>query len=543
VTALTGGPGPRWFTIPAHRPFVDDLAVGLLEAFEPAGPEALSEAIILLPNRRAARALAHAFATVRADAPVLLPQIRPLGDLEENEPPFEPGDLMLDLPPAIGAMARRFELARLVAAHDTEAAASPVRALEMADALAAFLDSCQIEEVADLERIETLAHADMAEHWQASAAFLAVAVGAWPRRLRELGLIDVAERRVRLLNRLAESWEERPPHQPLIAAGSTGTAPAAGRVLGAVARAPQGCVVLPGLDLDLAEDAWSEIDHQHPHGAMKRLLDEHGVARAEVRNWSGVETRRDRARRRLIAEALKPPAATKDWRDVIDALSAEADDPIALGLEGLTAVTARTEEQAAAAAAVLMREALETPGKSCALITPDPLFARRVQARLSRWGLQADSSAGEPLALTPAGMLVGLLADLAGEGMSAIGLLALLKHPRVGLGLERRALRRASEALEKHGLRGPKPRDWAAVDAGLTASTTTRDGRPRSETTLAAIADARALLDRLRESLSPWTSLFDEGPVACHEAARRHDGGHGAAGADEAGPLPLWGGA
>jgi hypothetical protein len=41
-----------------------------------------------------------------------------LGDLEEGEPPFEPGDLALDLPPAIGAHQRRFELARLAAEHE-----------------------------------------------------------------------------------------------------------------------------------------------------------------------------------------------------------------------------------------------------------------------------------------------------------------------------------------------------------------------------------------------------------------------------------------
>ena len=38
-------PGPRWFTIPAHRPFVEDLAAGLLSALAPFGPEALSYAL------------------------------------------------------------------------------------------------------------------------------------------------------------------------------------------------------------------------------------------------------------------------------------------------------------------------------------------------------------------------------------------------------------------------------------------------------------------------------------------------------------------
>ena len=103
-----------------------------------------------------------------------------------------------------------------------------------------------------------------------SADFLSLAVREWPKRLAELEMMDVAERRVILLNRLADDWAERPPSHPVIAAGSTGTVPAAARVLKAVAEAPKGCVVLPGLDLNLDDRAWREIrdsaGEQHPQG-------------------------------------------------------------------------------------------------------------------------------------------------------------------------------------------------------------------------------------------------------------------------------------
>jgi ATP-dependent helicase/nuclease subunit B len=41
--------------------------------------------------------------------------VRPLGDLEEDEPPFAPGEIGLDLPPAIAPLTRRFEMARMIA--------------------------------------------------------------------------------------------------------------------------------------------------------------------------------------------------------------------------------------------------------------------------------------------------------------------------------------------------------------------------------------------------------------------------------------------
>ncbi|PTS91091.1 double-strand break repair protein AddB, partial [Caulobacter sp. HMWF009] len=218
--------GPRWFSIPAHRPFVDDLARGFLDALSHMGPEALPRATILTPTKRGARAVADALLAASGGKALLLPQIRPLGDLDEGEPPFEPGDLALDLPPAIASRRRRFELARIVVDHADLLSFSPgaSQALEMAKALAEFLDSCRIEEVATDDRLDSLADGDLARHWQVSARFLKAVLAAWPQRLDTLGLIDVADRRVRLLRALAQRWTEHPPTEVLVAAGSTGTA-------------------------------------------------------------------------------------------------------------------------------------------------------------------------------------------------------------------------------------------------------------------------------------------------------------------------------
>ena len=39
--SFLGLPGPRWFNIAAGRPFLQDLAGGVIEALAPRGPEAL----------------------------------------------------------------------------------------------------------------------------------------------------------------------------------------------------------------------------------------------------------------------------------------------------------------------------------------------------------------------------------------------------------------------------------------------------------------------------------------------------------------------
>lgn len=496
LVPLFARPGPRWFNIPAHRPFVQDLAQGLFDALSPLGPDALSQAIVLTPTRRGARSLTDAFIAASGGRAVLPPQIRPLGDLDEGEPPFEPGDLAVDLPAAIEPLRRRFELTRLVKENegalgrDLDASA----ALELADALGGFLDSLQIEEVEPGERLADLVGADLAEHWRVSREFLETALSEWPKRLAALGLVDVARRRVALLRRLAETWDLNPPQGVLIAAGSTGTAPATADLLAVIARAPQGAVVLPGLDLDLAQTAWDEVEEQHPQGAMRRLLARADIPRDQVMDWPASLSldSRGRWRRRVINEALRPAERTADWLTVIETLrregASEKIDPIAEGLAGLSVVTARGEEEAATVAALLLREALETPGVTAALVAPDQTLARRVAAKLARWGVAADSSAGQALAGCRCGVLAGLLARASVDPLDPVTLLAIIKHPLVRLGLDPETLQSQAVALELAGLRGPRTTSWEALEARLTAR--------KSE-------DGLALAKALRTALAP----------------------------------------
>ncbi|MBS0410496.1 MAG: double-strand break repair protein AddB [Proteobacteria bacterium] len=531
MTGFLAAPAPRWFTIAAHRPFLEDLAAGVHAALSPLGPEALAEAVILVPTRRAARGLAEAFLKAADARAVLLPQVRAIGDLDEGEPPFEPGDLALDLPAAISPWRRRFELARLVTKNqamldreDLDAGA----ALELADALAAFLDGLEIEEVGDPAAVRGLVEGDLAQHWRRSAEFLSLALEAWPRRLDELGLVDVARRRVALLRRLGERWTERPPAEVLIAAGSTGTAPAAADLLAAVARAPRGCVVLPGLDKSLAAAAWDQVEDQHPQGSMKRLLARSGIDRGDVRDWDpAAETEaRGRWRRRLVNEALRPAEATADWLEQIENLRREGEaagvDPLAMGLDGLAVVSARTEEEAATAAALLMRESLETPDATCALITHDVDLARRVSARLTRWGVSADTSAGQPLAQYPAATLASLVARAAADPGDPVTLLAVVKHPLVRMGLDEATLERRRRALERYGLRGPRPGGWGALEQRLRDAQQGREDEDaaRVAARLESVEEALALTPLLRATLDALAGVFADGPAPAALAAR-----------------------
>ena len=73
---------PTVFTIPAGVSFVDALVAGIRARYGD-DPVALSSLIVLLPTRRACRALRDAFLRASGGRPTLLPSLRPIGDVEE----------------------------------------------------------------------------------------------------------------------------------------------------------------------------------------------------------------------------------------------------------------------------------------------------------------------------------------------------------------------------------------------------------------------------------------------------------------------------
>src|SRR5205823_14697724 len=120
------------------------------------------------------------------------------------------------------------------------------------------------------------------------------------------------------------------------------------------------------------------------------------------------------------------------WCDFI----AQADDDAAAALQNVSVVEAKTPREEALAIACAMREALEQPGRTAALVTPDRALARGVAAELVRWDIEVDDSAGVPLTSTPPGMFLSLLATAAAEEMGPVPLLSLLKNPLAAGGEE-----------------------------------------------------------------------------------------------------------
>lgn len=444
----------RVFDIGAGEPFLRCLALGLLAD---AGDDVLSLAdhLVLLPTRRACRGLQDAFLEISGDRALVLPRIAPLGDIDEDDgtlaafPEAGIGPAP-DLPPAVTPVRRHVLLTRLILdeADRHGFVAGPEQAASLARSLAAFLDEVQIEQKG-FDGLHALVPDIFAEHWQRTLDILSVVTEAWPRALAEAGEMDPIDRRNALVAALIGRWNSAPPAGHVTAAGSTGSIPATRALLVAVAGLPRGRVVLSGLDHFLDEQAWTALDETHGQFHLARLLSALDMTRADVRPWPHSVRPGSRARQRLVSEALRPAETTGAWTG----FRLDLDE----ALRGVRRIDAPGLREESDSIALVLRHALETPGKTATLITADPALGRAVAASLRRWGIDIDSSAGRPVKDTVPGGFLRLIAALAADGPSPVPLLAVLKHPLASGGLEPAAFRADARVFERLVLRGPRP--------------------------------------------------------------------------------------
>lgn len=507
------------FTIPAGLAFAEELARGITQRFGSRdNPFALNEALVLVPTRRAIRTLREAFERTATVGRAVLPRIVALGDFDAEESlalPDSSGDIDITalvapegLHPPIAPLRRDMLLFTLIRAWEAKRSDGeqslgtdrPSIALQLAQELARILDLAAAEGVA-WERLRDLVPGELSAHWEQTVAFLDILATTWPAILRDEKKTDPAMHRDASLRRAARLWLETPPAHPVIAAGSTGSVPATAELLHAISRLDQGAVVLPGLDLGLDAASWDALSPNHPQHGMAQLLRRFEVTREDVRSWTDASPRADRVR--LIAEAMRPAATTVAWRTYVE----EGHESLQRALRGLSCLVARSPAEEALAIACALREAVETPGQTAALVTPDRSLARRVASEMKRWGITIDDSAGTPLSQTEAGRLLCLLADLASESFAPVPLLALLKHPHCLLGFESRSVVRAmTSALEVAHLRGPRP---ASGIKGLLA--TVDAGEP-----------ARALVLQLDRALGAFAAISEKSDASLEDLLGKH---------------------
>lgn len=573
MTASASGPAersqrtsrPRIFTVPPGRPFLDVLAAAIVEGHlgtfgdgRP-NPLALTDITLLLPTRRATRALQDAFLRHMKTRAVLLPQIRPISEGDDELTLLtglagltSAGPLDLDSRPAIPELERRLVLTQLVlrwaeamsnatppgqraiAPLHAAGSSTPAQAAHLAAELAQLMDMVETEN-ASLADLAKLVPETFSEHWQKTLQFLDILTTYWPTHLAERNLSAPAALRNATLLAEARRLSEVPPKGPVVVAGVTGSIPATAELMRVVASLPNGAIVLPNLDLTLDTEAWQAIrpddasggHPEHPQYGLKLLLDRLGIPREDVALLPGSQlSQAGENCQAFFSEALRPASTTAHWHTYAEKTDRDA---LKAALANVNLLDAPTAQDEAEAVALILRHTLETPGQTAALVSPDRLLARRVATRLESWGIRVDDSAGRPFAKTVPGAFLDLVIEAIHRNFAPPQLTALLKHPLTRLGLGAFEVRRAARALELAAFRTDYfGAGLDGVTAALEEASQDVAARQRRERAVRRLWDedwagARDLVERLKRAFEPLVALYGRrGKLPLAELAAAH---------------------
>lgn len=549
---MKGRGQPNVYTIAPGSSFIPTLVTAFLDDTMGIGvsrssdPLRFADATIYVPTRRAAMALSTAFSAAMA-GPTLLPKIVPLGalgDLEDRLAIAAEAEHTESILPAIADLERRLHLTRLLAAWNSRyktallaasqaegevpeslaVAASLADAFALSGDLVTLMDDLILEGVG-WESVKALAP-EHDRYWALTTEFLDIIATAWPEFLASDGLIDLSERQNQLLRAETKRLSDAPPDAPVIVAGSTGSIPATADLMACIARLPQGAIVLPGLDQALEAIGWEKVGAAagaeaasaragHPQAALKRLIGRLGIERDAVREL-GAASPILQSRSRLLSEALRPAETTDQWVVNRASQTPEAmEDATNAAFAGVALIEAADEHEEALSIALKLREALETPGKTATLITPDRQLAQRVSAELLRWNIEVEDSAGLDLAASPAGTFARLAIEAAAKEFAAEPFVALMMHPLMRLGMARERVLHLAGVIEIGALRGVTVRRGLSGLREAVETILERAGHRHAASAVARIS--REDCDRALALLSAFEAAI--GPFAQHLAA------------------------
>lgn len=298
-------PAPRVFALPPGADFATELVRGLEARMGDAAPEDWARVELFVNTTRLRRRLIDVFAS---GPPRLLPRIRLLTGLAADP-------LLTDLPPALPPLRRKLDLAQLVARLiDAQPEIAPRAAIyDLADSLAALFDEMHAEGVSP-DDLDALDITDQSGHWRRALRFLTIA-----RDVVQADTLPSAEARLRAAaEALAKRWATNPPDHPVIVAGSTGSRGPVSILMQAVARLPQGAIVLPGVDRSMPTAVWQGLtapqpmpSEDHPQYRFAALCADLGLDPSTLPGWTDSHPVAPRAA--LLSMALRPAPITDQW--------------------------------------------------------------------------------------------------------------------------------------------------------------------------------------------------------------------------------------
>lgn len=419
---MFSGSGPRFFGLAPGVDFPRALVTGLKARCSMESPEAIGRVTVYLNTTRMMRRVRSIFAE---DGAAIMPRLRLLTELGQDF-------IVPNISAPVPALRRHLQLTVLISRFlDQEPDIAPRAAIaDLAESLAALMGEMQGEGVTP-EAMMSLDVAEFSEHWQRTKDFVSIIAPLFADRSEP----DKEGHLRQIVDHIVHRWSVAPPRDPVIIAGSTGSRGTTALMMQAVARLPQGAVVLPGVDFDMPEAIWEKLDdaltsEDHPQYRFRKLADQAGLLPSSITPWVADEPP-CKDRNRVVSLALRPAPVTDQWL-----VEGQTLPDISTALQDVSLIEAPDPRAEALAIALVLRKAAQD-GTRAALISPDRILTRQVTAALARWGILPDDSAGIPLNQSAPGRYLRHVARLFTQRLSADQLLVLLKHPLTASSMNR----------------------------------------------------------------------------------------------------------
>lgn len=431
------------FNIRISSPFWETLARVYLQKYSQNRLD-LAGVLFLLPNRRACQALTAAFIRLQGMQPTILPQMTPIAELDDDEiffNGFNLSEAFREERPTIGKEERLFIFSRLIMSKPNDFG---LKQISLAQALSLAIDLAKLIDTAcsqglSFDKLQDLVPEKYATHWQETLKLLKIITEYWPQILAERKAVDCCDLKNRLLFHQAALWQKEKTQQNVVAAGITACFPSVVALLKSIRKLPHGEIYFAGIDRFADNSYWDAVDETHPLYENKILLELLGINRKSVIDISA-PLRPEREK--FISEIMRPAPVSDKWRNL------PSDFDITRTTSGISFINCNTQRDEALAIALKMREVLNYPEKTAALITYDRNLARRVAAELERFDIKVDDSAGIPLSLSPVGVFLRLIAEAAEDCESETKFITLLKHPFMLCGQDAADFRKKAYAYE-----------------------------------------------------------------------------------------------
>ncbi|MCI5049479.1 MAG: PD-(D/E)XK nuclease family protein [Rickettsiales bacterium] len=460
---------PSIFTTPIEKPMLSIIADTLLSEFA-GDPIGLSCVILLLPTRRAAEEMKHVFLKRAEGAPILIPQLHPIADVDADETLIQAVmrndqavlEAYQSMRPVISKTKQLLAITEQLYENkhrfdQLKDEMNEEQCLRMAEDIVAFMSECEREAV-PFEDVLRLAPSQFAEHWQRQLEVLKFIMRWWPDYCDREGVISQYARRNIWMGMLADVWAKYPPDVPVIAAGSMGTQKPTAQLLSIIRDLPDGRIILPGLDINMGAETWEHVSPSHPQYHVKHLLESLQIERQSVQlldNHSDTGTTYDDAR--ILMDSCVPAVSVQMWRESKPDVSALT----------LKRIEARHEFEEVAVVVSLIKEALHQR-KRVGVISHDAQMARHLELRLAEIGVVANNAQAKHMLAHPLCSLAMLMLDAAMQPHRFVPLFALLKHPLLWLMDDSEAQQAMIEKWEFDLRRKPKQPSVSAFLKSIT---------------------------------------------------------------------------